>query len=141
MHREPAPGESAEALLLELRAQLLLEQRRQLRSQRRGFARIAQHAEYQFAELMRTSADWPDAMADYRRQRAALANAIERTDAALEHNAEALAAPVRDAWLLIEHNPDDLLDTVSRARQRVRSRTYQANLRELRLATKDGEAA
>ena len=58
--REPAPGETAEALLLELRATMLLAQRRQLRAQRRGFQTIAARLDWEMQETIRSDATWPE---------------------------------------------------------------------------------
>lgn len=141
MTRAPAPGESAEAMLVEMRAALLLEQRRQLRSQRRSFVRIAAQLDWELKVWVRDSLDLNTGAAtsaEYERRRAALATAVEQTDAALVRNAEALAVPVPDAFQLLEYRPDNLTDIPRVVQHRARARQYQANLR---LVAKEEKAA
>ena len=126
--REPAPGESAEALLLELRATMLLAQRRQLRAQRRGFQRIAARVDYEMQETIRSDATWPEAMPGFQRKRAILETAIAQTDDALARNGQALAAPVRDPFDLISNTPAELIETARTVQQRRADRKYRRNI-------------
>jgi hypothetical protein len=125
----PAPGESADDLLLEMRARLLVEQRRLLRDQRRSFQRIQKHVEQEMKDLMRTDAAWSDAMPDYRHKRAILEAAIAQTDATLVKNGQALGASVHDPFSMIAHHPQDLLDTPRAAGHRRIDREYRRGLR------------
>ena len=125
-------NESAEDMLLALRAKTLLQQRTALLGQRRAFQRIKRQVQWEAGEAMRdglTLEGMGELAAALQRRLDALDRAVEQTDAALAKNGQALGAPVRDPFTLIEHKPAELIETEHKVSQRRADRKYRAGLR------------